>query len=80
MVRRDPRPYHPVDTGRGTEMHEADNSPSEGDADRVIANLSHQPLDVVLRPEHSALDNAVRRVLADIVRLGENYAAHGTTP
>lgn len=61
-------------------MREAESSPAEGDADPAIADLSSLSLDVVLGSDDSALANSLRRLLHDMGRPGENYAAHGSTP
>lgn len=64
-------------------MHDAADSPAEGDAHMSVPDFSGLPLDVVLRSDHSpdsALTAALRRVVADMGRPGESYAAHDSVP
>lgn len=61
-------------------MHEVESSGSEDDTESMIADVSSMPLDAVFHSDDSALSNAMRRLLGDMARPGENYAAHGSTP
>jgi FXSXX-COOH protein len=61
-------------------MHALRISSLGQDADSAVADLTRLPLSVVLDPQDSALDNALRRVLREIDKPGENYAAHGSAP
>lgn len=61
-------------------MHEAGSSPSEGETDSALPDVNGVPLDTLLAGEDSALHTALRRLLREMERPGENYAAHGSTP
>jgi len=60
-------------------MQDAASSPVESG----VLDVSGLSLDAVLRSDHSpdsALTAALRRVVADTRRPGENYAAHDSVP
>lgn len=61
-------------------MHDERTLPQDDDAPATIADVRSLSLDVLLHTDDSALTDALRRVLSDLSRPGENYAAHGSTP
>lgn len=61
-------------------MHEASGFSPDDEVNATIPDVSNLPLDVVLGVDDSALSNALRRLVREMNRPGENYAAHGTTP
>ena len=60
-------------------MREAASSPPADESEPKIADVTRLPLDAVLGHDDSVLDNAVRRLLRDLERQDENYAAHGSS-
>lgn len=51
----------------------------DDEAVAVIPDLGGMPLEVIFSADDSALSNAVQRLLRDLRRPGEQYAAHSTT-
>ncbi|GAA0903101.1 hypothetical protein [Virgisporangium aurantiacum] len=46
------------------------------EAQPTIADVSNIPLEIVFRTDDSALGHSIRKLLLDMNRQGENYAAH----
>jgi FXSXX-COOH protein len=66
--------------GRRRTMHDAETY-SQDPPDEPMVDISKVPLEVVLgSSQDSVLNNALRRLMGEIGRPGEDYAAHGSTP
>lgn len=61
-------------------MREAEHFHRQDETEHRRLNVDDLPLDIVLRHDDSALDNALLHLLRGLDRPGENYAAHGSTP
>lgn len=61
-------------------MRETMRLPGNDETEPMIADVGRIPLETLLASDDSALASTIRRVIDELGRPGENYAAHGTTP
>lgn len=61
-------------------MREPEHLPAKRDTDVPPVDLTGLYLDAVLGADDSVLARSMRRVLRDLDRPEESYAAHGNTP
>ena len=61
-------------------MRETERLPGDDGTEPMIADVGQLPLETLLASDDSALASTIRRVIDELGRPGENYAAHGTTP
>ncbi|MDQ7904913.1 hypothetical protein RB614_10310 [Phytohabitans sp. ZYX-F-186] len=66
---------------KGMSMHEEEHSAAADEASAyLLPDLSKQALGELFATDDSALAACVQRLLRDMSRPAENYAAHGSTP